>query len=277
MNQESLIFEARARPAWQAVDVGCLIARQHFFQLLGCWCVTAIPIAAILGLVYWFGDRGEGGWQFFLFWLFKPFYERAQLFYLSRKVFGEKVRYRDIFFHNAKVLLRGLPMDLTLRRLSPARSTNLPVTMLEGQGGSRRTKRLQILHRNQTGPSFPLLLLLVHLEVFLLFSIGLVLALMIPQGLFEDLPVMEILSADAYATQLFYISFALTFAAAAIVAPFYVAGGFILYLNRRIHLEGWDLQLIFPPQTVGGDRSNAATVEDGAAAREQGTLAEAQS
>jgi uncharacterized membrane protein len=30
-----------------------------------------------------------------------------------------------------------------------------------------------------------------------------------------------------------------------IIEPLYVAAGFALYLNRRTHLEGWDIELIF--------------------------------
>ena len=31
--------------------------------------------------------------------------------------------------------------------------------------------------------------------------------------------------------------------AMSLIAPFYVAGGFALYLNRRSELEGWDIEI----------------------------------
>ena len=33
--------------------------------------------------------------------------------------------------------------------------------------------------------------------------------------------------------------------AVCVVEPFYVAGGFGFYINRRIYLEGWDIDLTF--------------------------------
>jgi hypothetical protein len=36
-----------------------------------------------------------------------------------------------------------------------------------------------------------------------------------------------------------------TLLAMSLIAPFYVAGGFALYLNRRVELEAWDLELNF--------------------------------
>ena len=38
------------------------------------------------------------------------------------------------------------------------------------------------------------------------------------------------------------LSFVLIMAA---VAPFYCAGGFMLYISRRIELEGWDIEICF--------------------------------
>lgn len=42
-----------------------------------------------------------------------------------------------------------------------------------------------------------------------------------------------------------YILYVVYYFAIAIVAPFYVAGGFMAYLNRRVVLEGWDIDLGF--------------------------------
>ena len=42
----------------------------------------------------------------------------------------------------------------------------------------------------------------------------------------------------------------------AIIEPFYVAGGFALYLNRRTALEGWDLEVALRRM---GERAQAAS------------------
>jgi hypothetical protein len=42
-----------------------------------------------------------------------------------------------------------------------------------------------------------------------------------------------------------WISNLLYFTAFGLVGPIYAAAGFTLYLNRRIELEGWDIELKF--------------------------------
>jgi hypothetical protein len=47
----------------------------------------------------------------------------------------------------------------------------------------------------------------------------------------------------------------------AVIAPFYVAGGFALYLHRRSELEGWDIEISFRrtiENITGGKRTAAA-------------------
>ena len=256
MNYKQLIFEPRARPAWQAIDVGCLIARQYFVRLWMCWAATALPCAILLTALYVSGEKNFGVLELFLFWLGKPLYERAQLLFLSRQVFGDTLRLRDIFTKHYRSLLKGLAGDLSYRRLSHSRSMNMPVDLLEAQTGSARSRRLAVLHRMHAKPSFPWTVILFHLEQFLFLSIVIIIGVSLPSEAFESVWIYEITSVDAYMREIFLAQLIIYFVASSVIAPFYVSGGFLLYLNRRIHLEGWDLQLMF--ETGNKEVANAA-------------------
>src|SRR5690606_35158648 len=82
-----------------------------------------------------------------------------------------------------------------------------------------------------------LTLLGVHLEALLAGSMMLLVGMLLPDILAGDW-------LDLVLTQneLLHI---LMLVGMALVAPFYVAGGFALYLNRRIELEAWDIDLVF--------------------------------
>lgn len=255
MNYQQLIFEPRQRPAWQAIDVGCLIARRFFIKLWLCWMATALPIAVLLSVLYLSGEHDWGSLELILLWWMKPLYERAPLLFLSRQVFGQSISLKELFSKHSRLLLSGLFADLSYRRLSFNRSMDMPVALLEQQSGSARSKRLNILHRSQARPSASWTLILVHLEQFILYSFIIMIGLSLPASLFEDIEILELATGDEYMREVFFSQFILYAMSMSIIAPFYTAGGFILYLNRRIHLEGWDLQLMFQKPAAQAERS----------------------
>jgi Domain of unknown function (DUF4129) len=98
------------------------------------------------------------------------------------------------------------------------------------------------LHRGAGSQALWLTIIGAHVESFLIFgAIGL-LFLLVPNDL--DLDWLALLGTIESA-QFDWISNLLYLAAIALVGPFYAAAGFTLYLNRRIVLEGWDIELGF--------------------------------
>lgn len=131
-------------------------------------------------------------------------------------------------------------MSLTWRRLSPTRSMDLPVIQLEGLRSTARSERLKILHREESNPASWLSLLSLAIEVFLAFGVAVLLFLLIPEEV--NWGQEQVFNAEGVALPVLLVCYYL---AQAMVAPFYVACGFSLYLNRRIKLEAWDIDIAF--------------------------------
>ncbi len=183
-------------------------------------------------------------------WWLKPMFDRIPLFVLSRAVFGESPTLRatlDAQRHwGWRAIVPWLPWR---RRLHPAgRAMLLPVDLLEGSTGAQRSVRVRVLARANGSPNVMLTILGMHFELMLYFSTILVGLMFVPiefmsdsakavwQTLFESPP----LWAQALAN--FNVWIAMT-----VIEPFYCRRRFrlVLLLNRRMQLEGWDIELKF--------------------------------
>jgi hypothetical protein len=109
----------------------------------------------------------------------------------------------------------------------------------------------------------------LHIEVTIYFSIFILLAMLTPgvatgsfglQTLFNTEPGRI----EQYATN------AVSVLVISILEPFYVAGGFAIYLNSRTAIEGWDVELAFKRMSARIAAGNSVT--GGAAVRPAHTL-----
>lgn len=238
MNLEHLKVAIRPRRDWEAVDLGILMARQWWWPLQKAWLLVTAPllIICLIAPLHW------AWWLTFCLWWFKPLYERPLLMILSQAVFGSRPSTREVIRAAPRLALMQIIASLTWRRLSPSRSMDLPVVQLEGLGGAERSRRLSVLHRDDASPATWLTILGVHIESFLMLSMLGLLVTFIPEEVAFDLWSFEFWfdSRPGHVLQvvLYYLSMAL-------VAPFYAACGFSLYLNRRVKLEGWDIEIAF--------------------------------
>ncbi len=116
MNLERFVAVMRPRGSFEAVDLGFLIVRRFWTRLIVAWLLPSLPVMALLA--WWLPGQPLLGLP--LFWWLKPFFERPLLYVLSRALFGEVPRWREVF--------RG-------GRSAPASSATSP------GGGSRRTAR----------------------------------------------------------------------------------------------------------------------------------------
>ena len=214
---------ALTRRWWASVELGtlaCLLPSALIFYLA----LSSFPLIALA-----------------VFWWFKPFYDRLPLFILSRAFFGQKLSF-ELFAETPRFLGRHLLGDLSYRRFSPWRSYRLPVRLLEGLKGTAIRKRLSLITASGKLASAGLTI------VCLLFEILLAYGLFILVHIFTDYgPVGE--SMEMLATDPGWISSALMYwlyvLSVAFIEPFYIGAGFSLYVNRRINLEGWDIELVF--------------------------------
>jgi len=211
-----------------------MLARHWFFPLWQLWMIVALPVMLVLALVpipLWLAGA--------LFWWFKPYYEPILLFWLGRRLFGERPSWRELRRHWPGVVLPQLFANLTWRRFNPARSFVMPVAVLEGLKGKARAQRIRVLSRNAHAAGW-LTIIGLHIEgVIELAAFFLVLILVPEELLWFD--IQDYFTDPGHLTQ--WLQHLIALFSMSLVAPFYVTGGFALYLNRRTELEAWDLEL----------------------------------
>lgn len=236
MQLDKLQLSVHPRTSWQSFDVGCELALAHYFKLFFLYAIISLPVL-VIGLLI---DENYG---VLLFWLFKPLYERGLLFVLSREVFSARVTTLQALKAFPSLLRKMWFSTITWRRLSVSRSFNLPVVLLEGLTGEKRKNRLRVLHNstdNNTGWWTTICFLW---EFMLLFALIVLIEIFLPSE------TMQTNIGDPwFASEGLQVGLALNFIyflSVCIVAPFYVAGGFSAYLNRRVVLEAWDIEISF--------------------------------
>ena len=232
----------RPRTAWEALDLGTLMARRHARLLISSWALLTLPLFGLLTLLFWESPF----WAILLFWWLKPAFERLPLHILSRSLFGETLTLRQALRAMPGLLKPQLLASLTWRRLSPTRSFDLPVVQLEGLSGSARSQRLVVLGQRDAGAASWLTVVGVHLESALWLGLLALMYLMLPQQIQIDWRWEDLIdSSEGTWLWLEHLSNLLYALLLCLWGPIYVASGFSLYLNRRTVLEAWDIELQF--------------------------------
>lgn len=237
MNLDSLAISARRRDGWSALDLGFMLSRQWWPELFLSWLIPAATVCTFLHLVLW----NYAEWAILLTWWLKPLFDRFPLWIASRRLFGERPGVADCLRQWRAIAAPDALPWLLWRRFNPMRSLVMPVTLLEGLRGHRREARLGLLQRESGGCALWLTVIGVHLETLLPAALIFTGVLLLPTEV--DFDVWSLFSGDVGV--LTYGFNALTLLVMALVAPFYVCAGFTLYINRRIELEGWDIEVAF--------------------------------
>ncbi|MBA4503356.1 DUF4129 domain-containing protein [Marinobacterium marinum] len=254
MNLTDLQIRAQVRTPWQALDLGVLMGRRWFKALWLAWLVPAVMLFLPLSVIFF-----DSPWivAMVLWWL-KPLLERLPLLLLSRFLFGEN-SLRGVDWRQLRSLwLFDCLSALLWRRFDLQRSFRQAVTVLEKQKGRARATRCQTLSYNGGSEAVWLTLVLVHLEMLLVVA-GPVLAIMLV-GDFVEPDWFWLFDAEGGWPE--HVSNAFTLLCMSVVAPFYVSSGFALYINRRVELEAWDLELLF--RQIASERKSAGEAAAGA-------------
>ncbi|NVJ49221.1 MAG: hypothetical protein HWE11_02465 [Gammaproteobacteria bacterium] len=242
MKLEAITAKVKPRSGWESIDLGFRMVQQHWLALYIIWLGITLPIFATA--TWLFTDHLF--WVVFLFWWCKPIFETALLNYLARALFGEFPTFGSTLKTFHRYAFTQWFANLTWRRFSFTRSMDLPIAQLEGLSGSRRGRRIRTLHAFNSGAAVWLTILLFLLQIAFYFNIFGILFWLIPEVYIdsffteiEDLLWAEnSVSAQLFQAYVMYLVF--TF-----FAPFYVAGGFSIYINQRTILEAWDIELVF--------------------------------
>ena len=237
MDLDKLQFKANVRSGWQALDLGFLMARQWWRAL---FMVSAVPPAILLTLLLIVFPEYPV-WAGFIVWWLKPFWERLPLYLASRNIFAEESSESDGFLQMKRLYIKDWLPWLLWRRLSFYRAFDAPVSLLEELKGSARSKRLGVLHGKHTDIALANQLVCFFCEIIVASGLFLGLMFFVPDSL-----EIEVFDSTEELTLLGDWIFTLcAFAAMVLVMPFHTLAGFALYLNRRIELEAWDIEITF--------------------------------
>jgi len=240
---ENLKVELRPRNAWEASDLGIALVRSHARAVANAWFAIALPVALLVVSLAAYFDQMF--WGAVAIWWLKPLFDRAPLHVLSRITFGETPTLKQTLRAQWQLGISTLLPWLLWRRLSPYRGLLLPLDVLEGVRGAQRQQRARVI---ANGGSVAVLVTFLALLIELSLGLSLIgLSLMfVPVEFFSDtlLDYWRVL-VEAPPMWAQVVLVALAFAAMSLVEPIYIGTGFALYLNRRIDLEAWDIELEF--------------------------------
>lgn len=241
MDLERVAVELRPRGNWEAVDLGFALARARAVALFPAFALAWLPTGLVAGLL---ADDNLIFAALALWWA-KPLFDRIALHVLSQSMFGEPPSVRDTLRGIVRYVNPGLLASLTIYRFDMARSFNLPIWQLEQQKGREARQRAKALHRRTRGTAVMLLSVCAMLELVVVLGLGGIVELLTPgpgSGIGELFAVFTSNDTTAWRQ---WSTYGFWLVAVAAIEPFFVAGGFALYLNRRIELEAWDIELAF--------------------------------
>jgi hypothetical protein len=234
---DRLALHLRRRRPWEAIDLGCRMAQTWWAPVMAAWVAAYVPAAVILYAAF----RERAAIAVGILWWLKPVFDRVALEVLARGVFGEVPRPLD-----ALRALRDSPgvlAALTIHRFDLARSFNLPVSHLEKLRGKAARERARALGRRNRGAAVWTTIVFAHFEIVALLALFGLTDFFTPAE--QDLAFgLETIFWNANAPLWHQVvAAAFQVLAVSLLEPFYVASGFALYLNRRTHLEAWDVEL----------------------------------
>ncbi len=242
MDLEKVAAVIRPRSHWEAVDLGFSMVREWARPVWSAWLVTVVPIWVATSVALKF----RPGLALLVLWWLRPLFDRVPLFVLSRALFGATPTARAVLRELPRLLFGHALSALTLFRLDPARSYNLPVWQLEGLRGSARWSRAAVLRRVGHEQAMWLTGGCFQLELSITLALVVLLALLLPgDDPFDVSTAFTRLLADTGPSPGWVVTNVIALISFSLVEPFYVAAGFSLYLNRRTRLEGWDVELAF--------------------------------
>jgi len=243
----------RRRSVWEAADSGVLLWRSNIAYLIPFYVAPVLIAAVALRLILPDNLRFV---SYLALWWFKPLFERLALNVVSSRFFSGGSEpplavSSDLFQTYPPTRLGelckgiwqmrwGLSGDLLWRRFFPGRSASMPIRVLERSGGEQFRQRKRSLASGGLDFCVLVTFLCLVLEAVLLagkvsFTI-MILQVFFPQGidlLWNNMEMVELFIFAAFCFN--YI----------LVGSLYVCMGFGLYINSRVEVEGWDLQLLF--------------------------------
>lgn len=243
MRIDQVRVELRPRSPWEAMELGNALVRRHARAIWRPWAIATLPAFALLNAAAWAIDAL---WLAALaMWWLLPLFDRIVLFVLSRAVFGDAPGTREALAALRGGGWRGALARLGWRRPSPWRSIAMPVEQLEGVAGEALARRRAVIVDGIQGHALLLAgACLLFAAVLALSLLSLVLMFVPEELLSESARAMwTLVTQDPPRIAQLGVNAALWLAIST-VEPFHIAAGFGLYLNRRVRIEAWDIEIV---------------------------------
>lgn len=244
MNLDKIDIHLNHLTPAQAVNLGFVTARRYYPTLFlsGVIAIAPVFLLAVLSVLLFDANAIAG----LLIWWAKPFYDRVILLQGSRLLFRESVTMTDILKSLKTALSNGLFANLTWGRLSLIRGLSIPIALLEQQSGKTYRQRINILGRKGKSTMSSVTIGLLHFDMFLYINIFLLVLMFVPESYRNTL--LDLFTTENYETsQQWFLILTLFFQSiiCIVIEVFYVMIGFMLYLNSRVIMEGWGIELGF--------------------------------
>jgi hypothetical protein len=236
----------RERTGLEAADLGFAMVRAWWKPLAATWLAFVLPAGCVIVWLL----RDSPVWSIALLWWLRPAFARIPLHVLSLELFGERATLAGTARALPALLRSGLFASLVTRRLSPTRTFLQPVLQLEGLRGAARSARAAVLARKETGAAAAAATVIAHLNGAFISGLLLFAQLATPSEI--DWSVLSVVSGDSAVPGVLP---ALYLAGISVFEPLLVACGFGLYVNRRVYLEGWEIELAFRRLSARAERS----------------------
>lgn len=266
MDLDNVAAELRSRDGAEAIDLGMGIGRHFWTAVIVPWLILVGGVFAAGGLLtYLHGSAAMAVWVLTFLWLFKPAYDRLPLFVVSRGLFGDVPSTRRTLGHTiSRWLSMETLFDCTVRRITPYRSFTMPIRELERHSDDQYGNRKKALLRKGTRrPVISLIGVGVVAEQLLLIGTIAFIGMVLPTeaGTSNLIDIARWTDPNGFPTWLAVAGLAVYFTAVTLVEIFYVTSGFGLYINRRVELEGWDIEIEFRRMASRfGDRTGRRAV-----------------
>jgi len=252
----------RPRRGWEAIDLGVRMVQRDFVALSRRWIVATLPwyvLALCAG--HLFGDISYG---LVVFWWFKPAFDRVLLDYLSQRLFSKTVENPgpfDLWF--LLPFSASAWRQLTYLRFSLVRTFSLPVYQLEGSA-KNSSERIRTLVARDYGASAWLTIVFSTLNSTLLIVIISQLGHWLHPSpvVLQDADLLETLfnTEEIYSGVTYWLHLLFFYLITGLFELFFVGAGFAMYLNRRTHLEAWDIELSFRRLSERLSRGTASAI-----------------
>ena len=225
----------RRRSVWEAADSGILLWRGNFIHLIPFF---VLPVVLVASALRFLGINPFA--TYFIIWWLKPLFDRLALHVVSSRFFAAEGGGSSRLCKGLLAMRRGLLGDLLWRRFSPNRAAHMPIRVLERIDGEQFNMRKKNLAAGGLNFCSFISIFGLALEAILLLGevifVTVVSQMFFPGALALMRNNMEIVEIFIFAAFCFnYI----------LAGSLYVCMGFGLYINSRVEVEGWDLQLLF--------------------------------